>query len=176
MASALVTIEEAKRQLGLDEADSAPDVRLDQLLRYASARVEDYCGRPFRLVSQDERHEGGREVIILDVRPISSVTEVSDFLDPADPVVVSAPTYDLDPAEGTLRKVDGSDWGPGRRRWRVEYEAGFASAPEAIREAVIALAGARLSEGTGAFKSERIGDYSYEKATTESGAGLPPEA
>ena len=173
--SALVTLAETKEHLGIPATDTSEDARLTSMILGASGIAEDYCDRIFSLTPYDERHDGGRHVLTLDTRPLASLTSIED-MDTTPPTSVAASSVSIESAPAQVYQADGSNWGCGRRRWRVRYVAGFAAAPEGVKAAIKALVGFLRTDPSGSMKSESMGDYSYTLAAGADGEGLPPVA
>lgn len=154
---------------------------LARLVSSASQAVEAYCGRTFAVATYTERHDGrGLSRVWLRQRPVIEVTSVS-----ADGYALdntSGDAWTLDPDTGELLWGNGFDdprfaprFARGSRNIEVVYSAGFDPIPEAVATAAILTAKwlADRTGASGAFQSERIGDYSYTLATQ---AGLLPDA
>lgn len=146
---------------------------LARLVSSASQAVERYCNRTFAVDTYTERHDGrGLSRIWLRQRPVVSVAAVSS--DGYDLDNTSGDAWTFNPDTGELLWSNGLDdprfaarFARGFRNVEVTYTAGFDPIPEPVATAVILTARwlADRMNASGAFQSERIGDYSYTLAT-----------
>ena len=122
--------------------DAGPsDTLLARLITSASALVVDYLGREILTAVYTEVYDGtGAGWMMLRQAPIVSVQSVSfagrTVTSPADPVA-GTPGYLFDGARLSLL----GEVFPYRSRVVVSYTAGYASAPPAVEQATIELAG-----------------------------------
>lgn len=156
--SDLVTLEEAQEFLDTDEDLSAAITR-------ASAEIRSRIG-PVVIEPTTEVHDGGGEDIFLSRYPVKESTIV--VTDTQDQTTFD--NYVAYPDEGRLSAT--YRWGPGRRRWKVKYEAGLVDSvdnvPGDIKKATLLLIAEEVEgQGSGRLQSESIGDYSYTRSSAE---------
>lgn len=143
------------------------DGEIQAAIDWACAMVETYCNRTFASTTYTEQTYNGhaQDVLYLNQYPVTDVAEVL-----IDDEEVDADDYTVE-TEGIYYE-DG--WPKGRRNISVTYTAGYTTMPADLHMAVTRLAADILvSIGTdGTMLSEKIGDYSYTKAsaTTENGS------
>ncbi len=147
---------------------------LAELVTVASAMVENYCGRIFAYQDHAVDYlDGTGTPRIWVLRPpiiaIASVvyngttlTEDTDFV--ADDCMgrLTRGNGRLDPDRTGLA------WRSGTRNVVVTYNGGFEEIPPPVRWATALVAQDMVNAGSGPFLSERLGDYSYTQATSES--------
>lgn len=120
----------ARRYLRIPDSDHSEDDELAEMVRAVTDIVERHAGTVLPRVCT-ERHRGGASAILLDHRPVISVTSVTlpggGVLDPAG--------YELDADAGVLTRMSGdfeSCWEPGRST--VVYTAGRADVEASVRQ------------------------------------------
>jgi hypothetical protein len=139
--SDLTSLANLKAWLGVP-CDAGPsDPLLARLITSASAMVVDYLGREILTAVYTEVYDGtGAGWMMLRQAPIVSVQSVSfagrTVTTPADPVA-GTPGYLFDVARLSLV----GEVFPYRSRVVVSYTAGYATAPAAVEQATIELAG-----------------------------------
>lgn len=101
---ALTTRNDVKAALSV--TGSTDDTFIDSLIERASAAVESYCRRTFgtRTVTQTFRLDRGRQRLILDAVPVTSITSVTEA-----GTALTADDYELDAGAGFLDRLDGDD-------------------------------------------------------------------
>jgi len=140
-ASDLTSLANLKAWLGVP-CDAGPsDTLLGRLITSASAMVCDFLGWEILTATYTEVYDGtGAGWMMLRQAPIVSVQSVSfagrTVTTAADPVA-GTPGYLFD---GARLSLVGADF-PYRARVVVSYTAGYASAPPAVEQATIELAG-----------------------------------
>jgi len=161
---------------------------LTSLLTAASDWVERRCHRTFASTAHLEKHDGDGDVVLwanqLPIITLTSVIILDD--DGSTTTTVDGADFRYNAASGEIRfapTVTG-DWSyfpSGFQNITLSYTAGFATIPELIQEAVIALTLVMVAkgahEGNPAYKSESLGAYSYTLTEAAAGAAmqLPPE-
>ena len=172
----LATREELKRYLGIDAGETGPDALLDQLLEYASERIESHCGRRFASEELTEYHDGpGTSRLVLDRRPVTdlSAAYVDADRDFGASTVIPAEELVLYPEAGLLVRA-GSPFPRGARNVKVVYTAGYTSLPDDLAAACVKLAAAWYAHsqaGADGIRRETLGEYRAEYA----GAPLPAD-
>ena len=139
---------------------------LAMLISAASQAVEKHCGREFTSSSVTEYHNGdGLSRIWLRRFPVTAFSSLT-----VNGSAIASTDYTYNADTGELVRGDGqydhrfaSRFPHGTKNVVAVYTGGYATIPEAIKQAVIItvqhLVGA--IQATGLFSSESIGDYSY---------------
>lgn len=130
--SPLLGLSEARRAVGLG-SDPTRDETLREYLDAATELIEDHCGRAFRRRTVVETHHGGRSALVLRMRPVQSVTAVTE-----SGVSVPADGYVLDANAGVLHRGTTSGawlWACGVQNVTVTYVTGAATPKARIRQA-----------------------------------------
>lgn len=176
MATDLVTLAEVKSFIGISGSEN--DTLLAELIDYYTAVIETYTQRSWTKETQTEYIDGGNRDLIIGVRPITSITSITDT---DNSEAVDSDDYDFDPEAGLVFLVDNATttgrafirWGSGRRRWKVIYLGGIDGAGNDIKLAANKVIAGAFNRRDSGLKSEKIGDYSYTLMDTES--GLPAD-
>jgi len=142
-ATDIITIDEAKRYLGIDNSDTAKDAELATYISGVSAALDGYSGPVVQRTITDEVHPGGTSLIELNYWPIASITTVTEYVD-TTATVLSAHTiggattvsnYYLDPITQYLyRQSGGYPAAFGRSGVKVTYVAGRFADTNAVAE------------------------------------------
>jgi len=177
---ALTTLSNVKAWLGIPTATTTHDTLLEMLINQASVAIETFCGRQFVARSYTEYHSGhGLTYIYVDHPPINSITSIYDDIDRAfgSETVVCTTYYTTDGKyadEGRIQLWQGkSNFGAGIMNVKVTYNGGWATVPKDIQEACQIFVDLAFNGRTkGAFKSERIDDYSYTLADQMGSKGI----
>jgi len=151
---------------------------LANLIAAASAMFARSIGH--NLVSQtvtEYRDGDGTNELILDQYPVISLTSITITNDDGVETVILGTQFRVDSASGIARfkpnsTADYSSFPAGFQNLKAIYNAGYASIPEDVQEAVCELAAWLYSQNKQdpAMAAERLGDYSYQRAA---GEGLP---
>ncbi|MEM9043416.1 MAG: hypothetical protein AAGC81_01885 [Pseudomonadota bacterium] len=166
---AIATLAQVKQLIGI--GDSSSDSRIDALLDPVTAKLEQEARRSFSVVTEIETHYGGVESLPLMIRPVVSVTTVEDIVSSS---TVDPSGYLLDGEAGLLHRLPlGRAWdyraapfeprSTSIRRWKVTYQAGYATVPADVEIAFADMINHFLTVSAG-MQSEKDGDYSYVKA------------
>lgn len=140
----------------MDAATTTWDTVLALHITTVSRLLDDVCGPVVQRTVTDEVHDGGSRVVVLNRRPVSAVTTVSEVTAPGTVTVLTAaafgsstdgyyaPAWERDPTlkSGVLHRQRGGSpipWGPGVK---VSYTAG--------RYANTAAVDARFADTAGA--------------------------
>jgi hypothetical protein len=129
---ALVTLEEAKRQLDIDTASH--DVELQVYVDSLASVIEGYVGVVEQREVTDVLTGGGAALAILHP-PLVSVTSLAGGL--GQVITYPANTLDVNGPAGTISRADGSTFPTGR--YTVTYTAGRAAVPPTIKLAALIL-------------------------------------
>jgi hypothetical protein len=160
----LVDVDDAAQELGTAEADL---YRLERLINFVSARIERYCQTRFKKRTLTLTLNGP-DFDLLDVgSPIVSITSVT-----VGGEALATTDYSILSERGQLYR--GAKWSApengkpaGIRNVVVAGSFGYDTIPYDVVEAAIILLRFRMnnsSMGGAGMRSERIGDYSYERA------------
>ncbi len=158
-----------KRYLGIDASDTAQDDLLDDLIAYASERLESYCARRFGLADLTEYLDGpGTSELVLARRPVTALTSVRidadrDFAAESE---VDSSELVLHAEAGVVERV-GAVFPSGASNVRAQYSAGYTSIPDDIEAAAIKLSAAwyaHARSGADGLTTETLGDYSARYA------------
>lgn len=181
----IVSLDELKRVLGIDLANTDEDENLTRIIEAKSTWVQGETRRRFDTpIPTTEYHDGNGEcefVLFGHVDDSPEADNPSETLDPTTSVRVFRR-----PKAERFREweelIEGQDWErrgqtliflaawsvwPLEDEFKVTYLDGYASAPEDIKEVVIELAmnqymgDADTASGTSGITSEKLGDYSY---------------
>ena len=155
---ALVTASEYKTSRGISGTDY--DTRIGEAINAASAKARVYCGRNltngFEEAERTEVYDGdGTNAIRLHEWPVDSISSVKFLTAASSGAAVYGDTVDASgyhsDGRGTLYRVGGVSWvmahgGSSRTGWpegdanvQVVYTGGYATIPDAIKEAVFSL-------------------------------------
>lgn len=104
-ATDVITLERAKRAVGLAIVDTSKDDLLQAYVGAVSQRLDDACGPVIRRTITGEAHDGGGCTITLRYRPVYSVTSVTEYLTGTATVLTAEGntvegTYQLEPWQG----------------------------------------------------------------------------
>jgi len=185
--SALVTSADAKTYLAGLSGTSAADTVLAELVEHASAAISVWCNRKFATATYTgELYDGsGTPSLYLDQWPITSVTSIyldstrvwssSALLTEYTALNTAGDYYPhlLEQGQGLVERVNGS-WAKGQRNIKATYVAGYATIPDAIRQACLRLIGHMYdvrTRGLHAVTSESIPGGSV----TFIGHGMPDD-
>lgn len=146
------------------------------LITQYSRAIEKYCDRVFTSTSYTEYVDGGSEFLNTVQYPIISITSITDT---QDSTVVDSTDYDFYANSGMIFRKDNNSlelfaednlfWGPGRKRWKVIYTAGYASTPEDIKLAINMLVAMTRERTDPSIEGENVGDYQSQRALPAQG-------
>ena len=152
----LTSTANVKTYMGISGTDD--DTLIGQLVSRASNAIENFCNRIFASTAYTEYHDGdGCARIILDHRPIISVTTIHDDLDRtfAASSLIAASDYITRDDEGIVEWLSGNATFPstaayfydGQLNVKVVYTAGYATIPDAVEQACIMMVAAMYNRG-----------------------------
>lgn len=143
----LLDLDEARRAVNLPSpstSDADDDLKL--FVSGISGRIDELCGPVVQRTITDEKHDGGRCRILLDLQHVSSVTSVSEWAGTTE-TTLAAETNASKPASGYLldpvgpygfvyRRASNGDatFPAGRRNVLVTYVAGRYADTAAVDE------------------------------------------
>lgn len=155
---ALVTASEYKTSRGISGTDY--DTRIGEAINAASAKIRTYCGRDlsdgFESAARTEEYDGtDTDTLLLREWPVSSIASVKMRTGAASGAAVYGETLESSgyfaDNRGRLIRVVGLSYawehgGSSRPTWgsasagvQITYTAGYATIPDAIKEAVFSL-------------------------------------
>lgn len=140
---ALTNLADVKETLGIPSATTTYDNLIIRKINQATAMIESYCGRRFKLATYtDELYNGnGTNKLVLKQRPIvgSIVLKRRDTsLNEADFDTVDDEIYFSDANSGVINMLANSGGVYGR--FAVTYQAGYETIPDDLAEACANLA------------------------------------
>lgn len=143
LAYALTNVADVKETLGIASSDLSWDNLIIRKINQVTRQIEAFCGRRFLLTTYtDEEYNGtGVDQIVLKNRPIEGTVALSyrnTSLDDNDFTTVESDLMFVNASAGVLNldfRAIGR-WG----RYKVTYQAGYATIPEDLAEAATALA------------------------------------
>lgn len=165
---AIVDPDDVLAELGLDDSSYT---RIERLVNAASARLERTMNTVFRARDITRVFDGGGYPALDLGGPIVQGTAVTVLI---DGVAEPATGYTVDYPAGRL--VRGAGWPVGLRNIAVTAKLGYDPIPHEAVEAVIAFAKHLYrTSASGDLKSERLGDYSYERFEPSGEGDLPAD-
>jgi len=126
----LVSVAEAKTHLNIPSGTTTFDTELGVFVDVASALVEGYADRVFALTTSSQLFDGGGDVFLLRVSPVTGVTGVT-----VDGTALGSDTYEADIAKGIV-KTNGTT-AEGTANVSVAYTAGSATIPPLAKHATL---------------------------------------
>jgi len=172
---ALVSLDEARTQLGIEDTNKAARVSL--LVDAATELIENYIGNAVVIRSFTEKHWGAKKHIFLQRYPVTAITSITD----PDSQTVAAADYILIDDEGRLqhhgtfpnaRDADGA-----RARWSIVYTAGRYTATNTVaakfKEAAHIIIAERFRRAEPGITSRKVGDLAitYSDRSTSRSIG-----
>jgi len=145
-----------KEYLGLSGSDD--DTFIGNLIERASEAIENYCRRKFTSTQYTEYHDGrGEPRLVLNHRPIISVTSVHDDLDRAfgSGALIDSGDYITRDDEGIIEYLGSASTFPstaacfydGQLNVKIVYTAGYATIPADVGQACIMLCALLYNRG-----------------------------
>lgn len=161
MASDLVNLDDVKEYINVDHDER--DSKIKRLISLCSNRIREYIGSPVITEEVTDRLDGGVEALILSAKPLVSISEIKDVENDS---TLDSSEYDADLEKGLVYRPSKLEWLPGRRRWKVTYEAGYGSniddVPDQIQLATMQYIAARWDRPDDGKTGESQGDWSYQ--------------
>lgn len=140
--NALVTLEDVREALMLEDTETANDNFLTNKINRMSTRIESYCRRKFKAAFYTEVQDGDSERgdILVDNPPIiwvSGLWDDSDALYTSDSLIESG-DYVLEKEEGAIRLTGiDSAFSSGIQNVKVAYSGGYNEVPLDIQDACV---------------------------------------
>lgn len=154
-ATDILSSAEAKLALNIASSDTSQDTELAVYISAVSGMIDAYCGPVVARTVTSESYDGGCPWIVLNSRPVSSVTAVYEFsyttqtaLSAESNSAKTSSDYLLEAAKGVLRRrAGGTDslFANGRQNVVVTYSAGRYSSTGAVAEKFKQAASVALS-------------------------------
>lgn len=135
-ANAITTVAKVKYAMGIPQADTTKDDRIQTLINLLSGRIEDWCGRKFTAQTfTAEKYDGDGETILpLKQYPINSVTAIT--IDGVAVDVDDETTFKIYSEEGYLWYAPG--WSQAYPLGiAVTYNAGYSTMPTGLEMACV---------------------------------------
>lgn len=134
MSTDVITLNEAKQALAIEETFSETNTLLAGYIQAISEKLDDTCGPIVKRTITSELHDGGTTKIYLNYRPVASLTTITEY-DGTTGQVLTAHTnasqtnnqYLLDGNRGTIRRMETGDlteFACGLKNIDVTYIAG----------------------------------------------------
>lgn len=162
---AIVDPDDALQELGLGDDQYQ---RVERLVNMASARLERVCNTVFRRRTVNRTFDGDGTPILDLGGPIIGVNWVT-----IDGAVDPAANYTVDKEGGRVVRRGG--WPVGIRNILSDAVMGYDPIPHEAVEACLALVRRSVSAASGDLKSERIGDYAYERFEPRGEGDVPDD-
>lgn len=147
---------------------------LDELVAVASVMVENYCGRTFAYQSAIVDYLDGTGTPRIWIRrpPIVAIASVTQN----GSTLAEGSDFVADDCMGRLTRGDGRTdpdrsglvWCSGTRNVVVTYNGGYEEIPSPVKMATALVAHGIVNASGAPFQSERMDNYSYTRATSES--------
>jgi hypothetical protein len=137
--NALVTLDEAKQQLGIPTAETFSDDVVTRMINSSLEYIEQFTDRKILSRSYTEYQDGRRnDRILLKQWPVTAVAELWD--DPASEFTDTGTQFDasefaIDGDETGVVLLNGRQFIDGTRNLKIVYTGGYATAPYALIEA-----------------------------------------
>jgi len=139
----IISLRELKQHLNKDLDSTEDDEELANFIDAAQDMIVAEYG-PILPTIYSEVHAGWDHVILLNHRPVLSITSVSESFDSGAPIPVSGSGYDLDKPTGLLRRFSAPGvpalWAGAYQGVQVVYVAGQDPVSQKVRLAAMELA------------------------------------
>ena len=176
-ANALVSLAEAKTFLKI----SAPseDSVIEDFINRASIWANDYTGRRLKSRSNSDTYDGdGSDLLLLSDYPVTAISDIriDDGTNEGAPESVSPDDISLSSLNGLIKLKNGVMFVKGFLNVSVAYTAGYTTAPETVKEAVLLYVGhlyrRQYADQKFGVQSETVGD----RTTTYGSDDIIPKA
>ncbi|MCY6957883.1 head-tail connector protein [Clostridium brassicae] len=175
----LVTLEELKQWLNIDQSDTSKDIILNIYINGVSEMIIGMIGRNILAEDHIEKYAGtNSNALILKNYPINSVTSIKYIIDNAVYRELDSTEYDINSKSGILYKdlVWGKIGGSSlmsqrinypRRHIRIEYNAGYAEVPADLKLLALQLIKSQLGIDSSEGASQGLKSYSISDVKME---------
>jgi len=147
------TLDAVKEYLRISSSND--DTLLNNLIARAEDEADMYCHRVFAAATYTEYYDGnGLSKMNLKHYPVNSITSIHDDLDReygADDLIDSD-DYVFE-ADSGIVKLDGLTFTGGIQNIKVIYNAGYATLPDDVTDAIVKLVAAKYLLGQGAINA-----------------------
>lgn len=176
-ANALVSLDEAKTFLKISA--SSEDSVIEDFINRASIWANDYTGRRLKSRSNSDKYDGdGSDLLLLRDYPLVSITDlrIDDGTYEGAPPPTSSEDYALNSQSGLIKLKNGVLFVKGFQNVHIIYTAGYTTAPETVKEAVLLYVGhlyrRQYADQKFGVQSETVGD----RTTTYGSDDIIPKA
>jgi hypothetical protein len=139
----LVILDDVKDVIGIDQAESAHDEKLERMINAASWFCNNYTHRKLKSRALTEYYNGdGTNTLLTNEYPITVLTSVYDDLARAygaDTLIDSGDLVIVPDDLAYSIVYDGGAFLPGLRNLKVTYTAGYTTVPWDLQEAALEL-------------------------------------
>lgn len=163
---AIITLAEAKTHIGI--TGTSEDTSLQQIVDAVNVFVGTYCHRTFESATYTEElydGSGGPELVLKNY-PIITITEILVDTEEVDERTdVGEEGYYIKNANNGIL-YNNAGWSRGRGNIQITYTAGYATVPNDLKYACLAMAAYfRNMKGKDGIMSESLGSYAYSIAS-----------
>ncbi len=176
-ANALVSLAEAKTFLKISA--SSEDSVIEDFINRASIWANDYTGRRLKSRSNSDVYDGdGSDILLLRDYPLVSITDlrIDDGSYSGAPPQTTSDDYTLNLPSGLIKLKNGVLFVKGFQNVDITYTAGYTTAPETVKEAVLLYVGhlyrRQYADQKFGVQSETVGD----RTTTYGSDDIIPKA
>lgn len=155
----MITIEEVKRYLNIDDSEVDLDLFLEQCINYTFSEIENYCRQPIALKEQEKTFKVVGNSIIFNQYPINEITNVEIYDDYFNLIeTVSDTDYILNLQSSLYFLIFNSDSYNGYNA-KVTYSCGYNSIPNDLLKVHIEMIAIMFKESDvrGGLGGGRIG-------------------
>lgn len=175
--NALVSLAEAKTFLKISA--SSEDSVIEDFINRASIWANDYTGRRLKSRSNSDVYDGdGSDILLLRDYPLVSITDlrIDDGSYSGAPPQTTSDDYTLNLPSGLIKLKNGVLFVKGFQNVDITYTAGYTTAPETVKEAVLLYVGhlyrRQYADQKFGVQSETVGD----RTTTYGSDDIIPKA
>lgn len=171
--NALVSLAEAKTFLKISA--SSEDSVIEDFINRASIWANDYTGRRLKSRSNSDVYDGdGSDILLLRDYPVNAVT-LFQIVDEPVPLIIYE-DFSLNAENGIIKTKNGRMITKGFQNVDITYTAGYTTAPETVKEAVLLYVGhlyrRQYADQKFGVQSETVGD----RTTTYGSDDIIPKA
>ncbi len=176
-SNALVSLAEAKTFLKISA--SSEDSVIEDFINRASIWANDYTGRRLKSRSNSDVYDGdGSDLLLLRDYPLVSIVDlrIDDGSYEGAPPQTTSEDYTLNLPSGLIKLKNGVLFVKGFQNVDITYTAGYTTAPETVKEAVLLYVGhlyrRQYADQKFGVQSETVGD----RTTTYGSDDIIPKA
>ena len=172
-ANALVSLAEAKTFLKISA--SSEDSVIEDFINRASIWANDYTGRRLKSRSNSDTYDGdGSDLLLLRDYPLSGLLtdlRIDDGTYEGAPPSTNSSDYTLNSQSGLIKLKNGVLFVKGFQNVAITYTAGYTTAPETVKEAVLLYVGhlyrRQYADQKFGVQSETVGDRTTTYGTDD---------